>query len=345
MTALGVGFIGAGPVTQAIHLPTLASLDGAFTVAHVMDVDEALARRVADQAGARSSADHRQVLDDPQVDVVAVCSPPQFHAEQVVQACAAGKRAVLCEKPMATSAEEAGRIAKAATASGVPVLVGTMHAYDPAWRAAREAWGPLPRTASLVRSVIYLPPNDEFIGLATQLAAPAAPLPRRGDLSDPEVQAAMLRGAILGLAIHNTPLIRELLPAIDAVTDARPFTPFGYRLTFRSGDRAAHLISLMPGAWSPRWAFDAWSADQHLEVTFPPSYVLAGSAAAVLAGPGPARRWESARNGYQAEWEHLADIVAGRAEPLISVDDSAADLRYALDLADGARGIILGDPT
>jgi myo-inositol 2-dehydrogenase/D-chiro-inositol 1-dehydrogenase len=40
---IGVGVIGAGPVTQAIHLPTLASLGDAFAIRHVMDVDQSVA--------------------------------------------------------------------------------------------------------------------------------------------------------------------------------------------------------------------------------------------------------------------------------------------------------------
>jgi myo-inositol 2-dehydrogenase / D-chiro-inositol 1-dehydrogenase len=335
---LGVGFIGAGPVTQAIHLPVLATMPGRFRVTHVMDVDATLAARVADQAGAVASAGCESVLDDPAVDVVAVCSPPQFHAEQVIAACAAGKRAVLCEKPLATSAAEAGQIAEAAARTGVPVIVGTMHAYDPAWRAARDFWGTLARTVTLVRSAIYLPPNDEFIGLATELAAPAAVLPARGDLSDPRVQAAVVRGGILGLAIHNTPLVRQLLPTVDEVTDARPVVPFGYRITFRSGERAAHLLALLPGQWSPRWVFDAWGEDERLHAEFPPSYVLAGSATTKLGG----RQWAMPGNGYEAEWQHLAEVAAGTAEPMIPVAESAADLRYALAIADGATSLLGG---
>jgi myo-inositol 2-dehydrogenase / D-chiro-inositol 1-dehydrogenase len=337
VTSLGVGFIGAGPVTQAIHLPALATMPEAFHVAHVMDADADLAERVASRAGAAASSDYRRVLDDPAVDVVAVCSPHQFHAAQVTAACAAGKRAVLCEKPLATSVEEADQIVGAAARSGVPVIVGTMHAYDPAWRAARDSWGDLADTVTLVRSAIYLSPNDEFVGLATELAAPPAPLPKRGDMSDPRVRAAALRGAILGLAIHNTPLVRDLLPAVDEVLDARPLAPFGYRITFRCGERTAHLLALMPGQWSPRWVFDAWGRDKRLHAEFPPSYVLAGSAVTSLGGC----QWRMSASGYQAEWRHLADVVAGTAQPLISIDDSVADLRYALAIADGAAELLV----
>jgi Oxidoreductase family, NAD-binding Rossmann fold len=47
----------------------------------------------------------------PEVGVVAICSPGQFHAAQVEAATAAGKRGILCEKPLATTVEEAQLIA------------------------------------------------------------------------------------------------------------------------------------------------------------------------------------------------------------------------------------------
>ena len=137
MTApLGVGILGAGPVTQAIHLPTLARLPDKFRVTAVMDIDAQVATSVAARAGAEPAQSVEEVLDHPGVDVVAVCSPPQFHAEQVAAICAAGKRGILCEKPLATSREEAEGIATAVAASGIPLIVGAMHAYDPGWLAA-----------------------------------------------------------------------------------------------------------------------------------------------------------------------------------------------------------------
>jgi predicted dehydrogenase len=77
---LGVGFVGGGPVTQAIHLPTLARLTDLFTVAHVTDITGEIATSVAARVGARASTSIEEMLDDPRVDVVAVCSPHQFHA-------------------------------------------------------------------------------------------------------------------------------------------------------------------------------------------------------------------------------------------------------------------------
>ena len=52
---LGVGILGSGPVTQAIHLPALARLTDLFTVRAVMDVSEATAAEVAARVSARAT--------------------------------------------------------------------------------------------------------------------------------------------------------------------------------------------------------------------------------------------------------------------------------------------------
>ena len=165
---LGVGILGAGPVTQAIHIPTLARLADEFSIAHIMDVDAAVARSVAARVGAAWSTSVEQLLDDPAVGIVAICSPPTAHAEQVLAAIAAGVRGILCEKPFATSLADAEAIAAVARDSQTPLIVGAMHRYDPAWRAAQDAWGDLAETAHTVRSSIVLPPNRRYEDWATR---------------------------------------------------------------------------------------------------------------------------------------------------------------------------------
>ena len=50
-----------------------------------------------------------------------------------------GKRGILCEKPLATTVAEAQLIADASARTGVPVVVGAMHVYDPAFAAAQKS--------------------------------------------------------------------------------------------------------------------------------------------------------------------------------------------------------------
>jgi myo-inositol 2-dehydrogenase / D-chiro-inositol 1-dehydrogenase len=340
--SFGVGFLGAGPVTQAIHLPVLATMAARFHVVRVMDVNARVAEGVASRCGATGTVVAEQVLTDPAVDVVAVCSPNQFHAEQVIAACRAGKRLVLCEKPLATSVEEAERIRAVATETRTTIVVGTMHAYDPAYRAARDAWRDAGEDgAPLVASSIYLPMNEVFIDQATDpFEAPLAPPRGPLDPADPAFQKMMLRGAIFGLAIHDIPLIREFHRDVGKVMSARYLPIFGYAIALDGNDGAALLNASLPGPPRPNWTLRASGSAHELKVTFPPSYVLSGSARAELAGRSEARVFEQPVSGYEAMWDHVADVLDGSASPLVPLDTLIADLAFAAELAASCEAFI-----
>lgn len=335
-STIGVGFLGAGPVTQAIHLPTLARLGHELTVRHVSDVDAAVAEAVATRAAAAHSTSMQALLDDPAVEVVAICSPHAFHAEQVVAACRAGKKAVLCEKPLAMSASEAGLIAAVSRETGVPVVVGAMHTFDPGWRAAVANWGELPATCHSIRSSIVLPPNPRFEDVATEvLSRPAFP---SFDVTDVEVRAAMVHAGVMGLAVHDLPLVRSLLQSYGdlRVLDATFLAPFGYRVLMVAGGKFIELHAVMSGTWQPNWALEAYADDQVLRTEFTPSYVHAGSAVSTLSAAESTRVFGPvAVNGYEAEWLELADIVRGKVAPP-DLDALVDDLRFTVAVADAA---------
>ncbi|WP_223945296.1 Gfo/Idh/MocA family oxidoreductase [Arthrobacter sp. StoSoilB20] len=340
---LGVGILGAGPVTQAIHLPTLARLTHTFFVAHVMDVDAGIAESVAGRVGARFSTSVQKLLADPEVEVVVICSPHQFHAEQVIAACRAGKRAILCEKPFAMSGEEAARISEVSTETGVPIIVGAMHTFDPGWKAAEEAWGDLADTAHTLRSSIVLPPNPRFEDFATEVINRPVTPPAAPDLRDPTVLENSIRGGVMGLAIHDLPLVRRFVPSFTdlEVLCAEALEPFGYLILAQADGRNVDLQAVMSDSWEPEWTFEAFSDTKSLRVTFTPSYVQAGSAVAEISdgektqvfGPFDA-------NGYEAEWQFLALLARGEASPP-SADTLIQDLQFALAIADAAASAAL----
>lgn len=340
MTRLGVGFLGAGIATQAIHLPAVAALAGRLRVCHVMDADPAVAAGAAATAGARWTTRAADVLSDPDVDIVVVASPPGAHAEQVIAACGSGCRAVLCEKPLATSRDEARQILEASRSSGTPVLVGTMHAYDPACRAAAAAWRSSGERALLVRSRINLPPDDTYIRVATQpLSVPPPWTPPSRPWAE-GAAAAFITDIMLGLVIHNIPLVREFFPEPGRVMTAAAPAPIGYAVAARCDGGVAEFLGMVAADWESDWSLEAWSPAARLRVEFPPSYVPAGSAVARLETGDGTREWRYAGNGYHAEWEHLADVAAGRAQPIIPLGTAVADLNFALSLAEGAAGLL-----
>lgn len=353
---LGVGIIGAGPVTQAIHLPSLARLEDILAVRHVMDVDPAVAESVAARVGARFSTSTAELLADPAVDVVAVCSPHQFHAQQVIDACRAGKKAVLCEKPFAMSGQEAAAILTVSAETGVPVIVGAMHTFDPAWLAAEDAWGSLPEQVHTIRSSIVLPPNTRFEDFATEVVGRTPPPATRpaaetASASEAATEAAleaaleaakaMLSGGVMGLAIHDLPLVRRFSPhfADAKVLHAETLAPFGYVISLQAGTTVIELRAAMNQTWEPDWTFEAIGDDAALSITFTPSYVHAGSATArIHTRAGTTVLGPYSHNGYEGEWRRLAAIARGTA-PAPEPGSLRDDLDFALAIADAAAGM------
>jgi predicted dehydrogenase len=338
---IGVGFVGAGPVVQAIHLPTLARLEGLFRTVSVTDVDPEVAAEVAARVGCRPVTEIEQLLADPAVEVVAVCSPQQFHAEHVEAACLAGKRAVFCEKPLAVSRSEVTRVAEVARRTGVPIVVGAMHAYDPGWTRALDAEGALLEGVHTVRSEIILPPNSLFEDWATELLA--RPAPTSPDTADPEVRAAMVEAGVLALAIHDLPLVRRFLGTLEEVELATFLEPFGYLLSLRGGDgRTADVIGALHGGRHTSWTFDAWGDRTWLHTDFTPSFVHAGSAVTTVGDDRARRRYGPfPANGYEQEWRALADPAPGTdVVSRYDLDTVLADIAFAADLAEAAAGLV-----
>src|SRR5690606_34569772 len=77
-----------------------------------------------------------ELLADDAIDVVHVCTPNATHYDFALAAIAAGKH-VICEKPLATSAAEAGELASRAHAAGVSATVPFVYRYHPMVREAR----------------------------------------------------------------------------------------------------------------------------------------------------------------------------------------------------------------
>jgi myo-inositol 2-dehydrogenase / D-chiro-inositol 1-dehydrogenase len=336
----GVGILGGGLATQAIHLPVLATLPEQFHVVRVMNPTLELAQRAAMRCRAAGTTSVDEVLDDPKIEVVAICSPHAAHAAQVIAACEAGKKLVMCEKPLAMNRTEGEAIAAAARKSGTVVIVGTQHAHDLAYRAAGKAWAETGDHAHFVQSAIYLPTNDIFIDQATDpLALKPPPVRQIPDRPDAEFDTLTFQRMMLGLAIHNIPLVRDFYPAAGKLTSARFLRPAGYSARATDGACIAEFLAVMHGDWPPRWTMRVIGAKHELRIAFPPSYVLAGSARVELVSGGETRVFERPVSGYEAMWRHISAILGGET-PLIPLSTAIADLGFAIDLGDQARPLL-----
>src|ERR1700730_4013208 len=86
---------------------------------------------------ARAGSDYRDVLADPQVDVVSICAPNMLHREIGVAAARAGKPFWI-EKPVGRDAAETGAVADAAGAACVVTSIGYNYRHAPAVERVRE---------------------------------------------------------------------------------------------------------------------------------------------------------------------------------------------------------------
>ena len=140
--SVGVGVIGAG-MMGAAHVRCLASSVEGAHVAAVSDVDRARAEAAAsDGGGARVYDDPLELIDA--VDAVVVASFDTTH-EGFVLACLEAGRPVLCEKPLATTAEGCLHVVEAEERAGRRlVYLGFMRRYDPGYgevKASLEGGG------------------------------------------------------------------------------------------------------------------------------------------------------------------------------------------------------------
>ncbi len=81
--------------------------------------------------------DYREVVENPDIDVVSVVSPDFFHAEQAIACMKAGKH-VLCEKPMTLDLEEAAAIVRTVRETGMKFMVAHPTRYTPAFVLAKK---------------------------------------------------------------------------------------------------------------------------------------------------------------------------------------------------------------
>jgi myo-inositol 2-dehydrogenase / D-chiro-inositol 1-dehydrogenase len=136
---LQVGVIGAG-LMGTTHVRVLSTSVAAAEVAAVSDAIAESAQRVADEVGVeRVFTDALELIGDPAIDAVIVASPGETH-EQFVLACLEAGKPVLCEKPLATTAEAARRVLEAEAALGRRLVqVGFMRRFDPGYADMKRA--------------------------------------------------------------------------------------------------------------------------------------------------------------------------------------------------------------
>ena len=130
MRELRTAVIGCGMISKN-HFKALKNVENASCTA-VCDIAEDKARAAAEQYGiADVYTDYRELLENPDIDVVHICTPHHLHAQMAVDALNAGKH-VLCEKPMALTEADALRMMEARDRSGKQLAICFQNRYNEA---------------------------------------------------------------------------------------------------------------------------------------------------------------------------------------------------------------------
>jgi myo-inositol 2-dehydrogenase / D-chiro-inositol 1-dehydrogenase len=160
----------------ADHARKLARVVSGAELAAVTDFDARVAGAVAGEFGARVHADGVELIDDPAVDAVVIATRDDTHADLVLAALRAGKP-VMCEKPLAPTADRCREVVAAQAALKIPVdlvTVGFMRRFDPPYIALREQVrsGELgaPLIAHCVSRTVHTYPGGDSASSITQSA-------------------------------------------------------------------------------------------------------------------------------------------------------------------------------
>ncbi len=267
--------------------------------------------------------DYPQLLADPEVAVVDLCTPTPLHTSQVIAALGAGKH-VLCEKPLARTAADAREILKVAATSPGFLMPAMCMRFWPGWAGlkqivAGQAYGKV--LAARFRRVSEMPAWS-----------------RNG------TYASDLGGALFDLHIHDVDFVNHLF--------GRPASVFASGVVDGSGT-VNHVVAQYHYPGGPVVeAEGSWLLAQGFNMQFTLlceratlDYDLARGADALLlteSGQPPRVVKPEAGDGYSAELRYFVDCVANGRAPQVVV---AADGLTALEICEAEeQSIRTGQP-
>jgi len=128
MKKIKVGVIGAGGISHS-HIEAFRQLPDIEIVA-ISDPNEAKLAFVAEKFGILKRFSNWEDILKEQIDIISICSPNVFHAQQAMVALNSGKH-VICEKPVAMNVEEAEAILETAKRTGNKFMVAFCHRFAP----------------------------------------------------------------------------------------------------------------------------------------------------------------------------------------------------------------------
>lgn len=137
MGKVKIGVIGCGNIANNAHIPSYLNNSEAEIRYFCDCVPERAQNAVKKYQCGTAVSDYKEVLCDPEIDAVSVCTPNNMHSIITIDALMAGKH-VLCEKPAARTYAEAVKMQKAQQESGKILNIGVVNRFNDAVNKIRQ---------------------------------------------------------------------------------------------------------------------------------------------------------------------------------------------------------------
>ncbi|WP_089300128.1 Gfo/Idh/MocA family protein [Haloechinothrix alba] len=333
IAVVGAGLIGRTHIALVREHP-------ACRLAAIIDPDPA-AGDLAEQAGVPRYASPAEAFSVSRSDGAVVATPNTQHVGCALECVAAGVP-VLVEKPIADNVADAEKLVAAASAAGVPLLVGHHRRHSPILATAQEivARGTLGSPVALMGSALFYKPDGYF---------EAAPWRR-----DPG------GGPILINMIHEVDNLRALCGEIvevqaTASTSARGFTvedTVAIGLRFAGGALGTFLLS-DTAASTRSWEQTSGENPRYAHAGDEDCYVVTGTRGSLAVPtmrlttyqgqPGWTEPFDTSvvdvprRDPLRAQLDHFHDVLRAGTPPLVTGQDGVRTLRATQAIAAAAR--------
>lgn len=129
MSKVIVAIIGCGTIANSAHIPSYLNNSDA-EIKYFCDIISERAQAAVEKYGCGTAvADYHDILRDPEVEVVSICTPNRMHSVIAMDALRAGKH-VLCEKPAARTYPEALEMQKVQHETGKVLNIGVVNRFN-----------------------------------------------------------------------------------------------------------------------------------------------------------------------------------------------------------------------
>jgi len=317
--AIGVGVCGAGGFVKTVHLPALKRARG-FRLHAVATSSPLNARDTARRFGmSHATTDLREILGDPDVDLVLVGTRHHLHAPQALQALRAGKH-VLVEKPLCLEEAQIAPLLEEARRARRLLAVGFNRRYSPLARRSREILRRLDGPALFVYRVN------------------AGALPPGHWLQDPETGG----GRIVGECCHFLDLMLYLAGGVE-VEGVRAAALPSDGAGVINGDSFAAMLRLPDGSEAVlvyTGLGDPGLPKERLEVFKSGTVLVLDDFTRLTVHGGPGGSLDPGRQdkGFAAQWDEIGRALRGEPNEVIAPREIEAAMRATFALDRAVRG-------